>query len=202
MFTGIITQCGTVVKIQTIQQASKLRLSAQFTDLQMGESIAVNGVCLTVANIIEGRDYTELDFDISPETSRLTTLCFLREGGKVNLERALRLSDRLGGHFVSGHIDQVCSLAILENQAEFTRMEFMGISKTALHNIIKKGSIAVNGVSLTVNNIFINNANNNYSFEVMLIPQTLEKTCFSELKIGDKVNIEFDMIIKIVNNKL
>lgn len=195
MFTGIVAQMGKVLSVQQNKQGASLVMLAPFDDVQIGESIAIDGVCLTVTQVMDDAEGVCLQFDVSPETWQLTTLQFLQQGSQVNMERALCIGDRLGGHFVTGHIDQSCSLAFLRQEGEFLCMSFTGIHKTSMQNIIKKGSIAVSGVSLTVNEV------SDLGFEVMLIPQTLAETNLGQLRIGDKVNIEFDMIVKIVNNR-
>lgn len=195
MFTGIVTQMGKVLSVQQNKQGASLVMLAPFDDVQIGESIAIDGVCLTVTQVMDDAEGVRLQFDVSPETWQLTTLQFLQQGSQVNMERALCIGDRLGGHFVTGHVDQSCSLASLRQEGEFLCMSFAGVHKTSMQNIIKKGSIAVSGVSLTVNEV------SDLGFEVMLIPQTLAETNLGQLKMGDKVNIEFDMIVKIVNNR-
>ncbi len=203
MFTGLVNQngqCGAVLAVHQTEHSAQLCIATLFTDIQIGESIAIDGACLTVTKILSAVDnHTPLCFDISPETLSLTTLHDLQKGSKVNMERALRLSDRLGGHFVTGHVDQMCYLASVQKN-ECVLMRFMGIVPAAIENVVKKGSIAVNGVSLTINEVVKQGADD--GFEVMLIPQTLKETNLSELTVGDKVNIEFDMLVKVVNNRL
>ena len=196
MFTGIIKQCARVLAIQQNEQDASLVILAQFADIQIGESIAIDGVCLTVTQVIDDLENVRLHFDVSPETWQLTTLQYLQQGDQVNVERALCIGDRLGGHFVTGHVDQTCSLTSLRQEGEFLCVSFTGIHKASMQNIIKKGSIAVNGVSLTINEI------STLGFEVMLIPQTLAETNLEQLRTGDKVNIEFDILVKVINNRL
>jgi len=196
LFTGIIKQCARVLAIQQNEQGASLVILAQFADIQIGESIAIDGVCLTVTQVIDDVGNVRLHFDVSPETWQLTTLQYLQQGAQVNVERALCIGDRLGGHFVTGHVDQTCSLASLRQEGEFLCVNFTGIHKASMQNIIKKGSIAVNGVSLTINET------STLGFEVMLIPQTLAETNLEQLRPGDKVNIEFDILVKVINNRL
>ena len=201
MFTGIV-QMGRVFDIQENKQGANLMILAQFSDIQIDESIAIDGVCLTVTEVVDALGSVGLRFDISPETWQLTALRYLQQGAQANVERALCIGDRLGGHFVTGHIDQTCLLAALRQEGEFLCMRFIGVHKTSMQHIIKKGSIAVNGVSLTVNSVIAVSDLNNDGFEVMLVPQTLKETSFKHLTIGDAVNIEFDMLAKVINNRV
>lgn len=213
MFTGIIQQCGTILASKGNTHEWILQIATPFEDLQIGESIAIDGVCLTVTRLdknppspaTSAAQASVISCDVSPETLSLTTLGLLREGSKVNMERALRVGDRLGGHCVTGHVDQMCVLASSTSEEKFVLMRFMGIDLQAIQQVIQKGSIAVNGVSLTVNEVIreLNvQGEGQFGFEVMLIPQTLKETNLAELQIGDKVNIEFDMLVKVINNRL
>ncbi len=188
MFTGIIDHCGKIEQITPTETGLRLQISCQFQALQLGESIAVDGVCLTVTDCHPNG----FSCDLSPETCQLTRFGQISEAELVNLERALRLGDRLGGHWVSGHVDQVAVLAEQQLQGEFVYLRFAGLSPTALQYLIKKGSIAVNGVSLTINAVLAD------GFAVMLIPHTLSLTNLAYLEVGSQVNLEFDMIAKMV----
>lgn len=201
MFTGIV-QMGRVFDILQKKHGANLMILAQFSDIQIGESIAIDGVCLTVTKVTDEVESVCLEFDISPETWQLTALQYLQQGAQVNMERALCIGDRLGGHFVTGHTDQTCSLAALRQEGEFLCMRFAGIHKMSMQHIIEKGSITVSGVSLTINSVIAVSDLNNDGFEVMLVPQTLKETNFKHLTIGDAVNIEFDMLAKVINNRL
>lgn len=191
MFTGIIDHCGTITDIKMTNHSCQLQIACEFTDLQEGESIAVNGCCLTVTH-----PQTKIfSCDLSPETMALTTAQYLQVGSSVNLERALRLMDRIGGHFVTGHIDQVAVVKKIQPQEEFVILSFDGFQADSRHYLIPKGSIAINGVSLTINQFTHN------ELQVMLIPHTLALTNLKSLKEGDKVNIEYDMLVKTLINQ-
>lgn len=193
MFTGIIQGRGRIVRRQSSGGGKIFSLEADFDldDPQEGESIAVNGVCLTARNI----DRRKFLVDVSPETLSRTGLGKLQEGNLVNLERALRMSDRLGGHLVSGHVDAQGSVEQRSAAGDFTLFTF-SLPRALVKYVIEKGSIAINGVSLTVNSC------EGERFSVSIIPHTLAVTTLGELKPGDKVNIEVDIIGKYVEKML
>jgi riboflavin synthase len=155
-------------------------------DLQLGESVSVNGVCLTVI-----KHKGEISFDVSPETLKSTNIGELKVGDKVNLERALKLSDRLGGHLVTGHVDGTGTIREKKLSGEYTFYTFDS-SEEILKYIVQKGSIAVDGISLTVVGL------DNRSFSVAIIPHTLTATNIGDKGIGDRVNLEVDIIGKYV----
>lgn len=193
MFTGIVQGFGTVAEKRNAGGGMVFALEADFalTDPEEGESIAVNGTCLTARNITGKRFLA----DVSPESLSRTVLGTLAVGSRVNLERALRLSDRLGGHIVSGHVDGMGIVEERRNAGGFTLFTFAldpGLTKY----VIEKGSITINGVSLTVNSC------DHSRFSVSIIPHTLSVTTLGELKQGDKVNIEVDIIGKYVEKLL
>jgi len=193
MFTGIIQGSGTVLKKNSSSVGMVFCLEAGFdlTDPEEGESIAVNGVCLTARDIKKRKFIV----DVSPESLSRTNLGLLTVGSTVNLERALRLSDRLGGHLVSGHIDGLGEVIEKRSAGDFTLFTFSLPAALAKY-VIEKGSIAVNGVSLTVNGC------KGSSFSVSIIPHTLAVTTLGELHKGTKVNIEVDIIGKYVEKLL
>ena len=154
-------------------------------ELRAGDSLAINGVCLTVA----ARDGDRARFDIGPETARVTALGGLEPGTPVNLERAMRADTRVGGHFVQGHVDGTGTLVELRRDAEFTWMVFTFPEEAAAY-LIPKGAVAVDGVSLTVATLAEDR------FDVQIIPFTWTHTNLSALTIGDRVNLEFDMLGK------
>lgn len=188
MFTGIIDHCGVITELNERHQSITAAIRCQFDNLQAGESIAVDGVCLTVVDPGEHLFHC----DISPETYRLTTARDFKPGTEVNLERALRLSDRLGGHFVTGHVDTIARVQARRAEQEFTVLTIADLPAEALPYLIRKGSIAINGVSLTINRVLPQ------GLEVMLIPHTLERTNLKHLQSESRVNIEYDWMARVV----
>lgn len=192
MFTGIIDHCGTIVQMKALSNGLRLGIKHTFTELVLGESIAIDGICLTVTQFDNAIFYC----DISPETLNVTTANHFQVGTCVNLERALQLSSRLGGHFVMAHVDQIAYVNTIQRLDDFVEMTFKGLDDLALRFIVKKGSIAINGVSLTINEVVSG------GFSVMLIPHTLERTTLAQLQENDAVNIEFDMLARMVVKQL
>lgn len=189
MFTGIVEETGEVVSLARSAGGARLVLKAAVVtqDLRLGDSVAVNGCCLTAA----GLDGETLMFDLLDETLQRTNLEKCEPGSRVNLERALAANARLGGHFVSGHIDCTSPVIAFEKSGADYRLEIALPAEFAKY-IIFKGSIAVNGISLTVAEL------KEASFVIWLIPHTLEVTNLAQLKAGDPVNLEFDMLAKYV----
>ncbi len=190
MFTGIIEGLGSIVATHARGGDARLRVAAgslPFDGLRMGESIAVNGVCLTVV----GFDAASFEADASNETLSLTTLGSLEPGAVVNLERAMRPTDRLGGHLVSGHVDGLGRVLAIEDDARAQRWRFAA-PQSLLKYVAKKGSICVDGVSLTVNEV------DAQGFEVALIPHTVSHTAFAHTAVGDPVNLEIDLVARYV----
>ena len=185
MFTGIVEEVGKVKSIG----GGKIVIAAEtvIADVAIGDSICVIGVCLTVTDF----DCGSFAADIMPETIRRTSLSELKIGNLVNLERALTLSSRLGGHIVSGHIDGVGKILSLKNEANAVLMKIRADSKL-LRYVVEKGSVALDGISLTVASV------DSESFTVSLIPHTREITNLKEKKIGSLINIETDIIGKYV----
>ena len=193
MFTGIIQGRGKVVGLRSVRGGRAFDFEAGFEldNPEEGESIAVNGACLTAYNIAAKR----FSADVSPESLARTTLGSLGVGSTINLERALQLSDRLGGHIVSGHVDCVGALIASQEVGDFTILEF-SISPEHDRYIVEKGSITVDGISLTVNTCAQGR------FSVSIIPHTLQMTTLAELKVGGRVNLEVDIIGKYVEKLL
>ena len=191
MFTGIVQAVGHIATAQAMSDGLKLTLDAgtlDLSDLGVGDSVAVSGCCLTVVSV----DQTKLAFDVSAETLRCTAR--LDRPGRVNLEKAMRLSDRLGGHLVAGHVDGVGIVTRFERAAsdgENVELEVEAPAELA-HFIAGKGSIAVDGVSLTINGVA------GRRFSVNLIPHTLAVTTLGSLASGARVNLEVDMIARYV----
>ena len=188
MFTGIVESTGVVVKVSKEGGNLKLRLKSPFTqELKIDQSISHNGVCLTVTNI-SGDEYEVIAI---AETISKTNFGELKEGDEVNLERSLKLGDRLDGHMVQGHVDEKATCISVENQNGSWLFTFQLQSNTK-NILVEKGSVCINGVSLTVVDATKNN------FSVAIIPYTYEHTNFKKIKTGDHVNIEFDVIGKYV----
>lgn len=193
MFTGIIGEVGTVRS--TSDTGSGRRLSIQASDtldaLAVGSSVAVAGVCLTVVALGPGH------FDVAavPETLERSSLGALGAGDAVNLERPLVASGRFDGHVVQGHVDAVAIVKSLEGEGESTRM-WLDLAPQHLRYVIEKGSVAVDGVSLTVSGL------DDHGFEVVLIPHTLQATTFGALAVGDRVNVEVDVLAKYIERLL
>jgi riboflavin synthase len=193
MFTGIIENKGKVLRIEFRGHEKKLTLELPFdlTDVQLGDSINVNGACLTVV----GKKGQTIELDLSPETLEKTTLAKVREGEKVNIERALRLSDRLGGHIVTGHIDGIGTITERIKERDFLHLKIR-IPQSVSRYVVQKGSIAIDGISLTVNECRAE------EISLTLIPYTLEKTTLMSKKVGDEVNVEADILGKYVEKML
>ena len=192
MFTGLVEDTGEIKSVRSSENGLRFKVQTRLPleDIQQGDSIAIDGVCLTVTGIDNA-----LYFDVSPETLKRSTLGSKKTGEQVNLERALQLSDRLGGHLVTGHIDGMGKLKSYRQQGEFVEINFTA-PENILKYIIEKGSVAIDGISLTVNSCSKN------TFSVMIIPHTLDNTTLKSKKIGDMVNIENDIIGKYVEKLL
>ena len=194
MFTGLIEGVGRLVSTEARGGDARLRIAVgtlPFAEVAMGESIAVNGVCLTVVAF----DDAHFEADASTETLSLTTLGALPVGRALNLERAMRPDDRLGGHLVSGHVDGVGRVLSVHDDARAQRWRFAAPAPL-LKYVAKKGSICVDGVSLTVNAV------DGEGFEVALIPHTVAHTRSAETAVGDAVNLEIDLVARYVERLL
>jgi len=193
MFTGIIEDKGKVLKVEYRGQEKRLTigLPPHLTEVQLGDSININGVCLTVAQ--KGQQSIELD--LSKETLQRTALGELNQGDQVNLERALRLSDRLGGHIVTGHIDGIGVIVERKRERDFLQLGIR-IPESVSKYVVQKGSIAVDGISLTVNEY------QGAEIQLTLIPYTIEKTTLVDKKVGDRLNVEADILGKYVEKLL
>ena len=192
MFTGIIEAVGQIRQVEQRDKGVRLTIASErldFSDVGVGDSIAANGVCLTVTSL-SGNAYT---VDVSQESLNCTV--GLSEPGEVNLEKAMRLSDRLGGHLVSGHVDGVGEVVKFEPVGESHRLQIRAPRELARY-IAAKGSITVNGVSLTVNEI------RDGIFSINLIPHTVEVTTLRHLQPGARVNLEVDMLARYVDRLL
>jgi riboflavin synthase len=191
MFTGLIEEIGTVVGMEMTREAGVLTISAGFPHIAIGDSIAVNGACLTVVRKGAGT----FSFDVSPETVARTSFKELKKGAPVNLERALAVSGRLDGHLVTGHID---CLAVVRERRTISGNTFLSfrMPDNYLKYVAAKGSIAIEGISLTVNTV------DDQGFSANIIPHTLKKTTLEGKKVGDPVNIETDILAKYVERLL
>lgn len=197
MFTGLVEGCGTVFSIE--KQGAAVRLTLELPEsltatgerLELGDSLAINGCCLTVVEWVDGR----YSFEAGEETLSKTSLGALQVGDAVNVERALPVNGRLGGHFVQGHVDGVGEVRAIERDGEWVVMRFR-VSAELARLLVPKGSVAIDGVSLTVVDVTAD------QFHVALIPHTLEVTTLGHRQPGDRVNIETDILGKYVDRLL
>ncbi|RKZ93946.1 MAG: riboflavin synthase [Gammaproteobacteria bacterium] len=194
MFTGIIAAIGKIEVVQAKGGDLRLQVSTQqldLADVKLGDSVAINGVCLTVVDI----SGATLSFDVSRESLDRTSLGAVQTGSEVNLEKALAVGDRLGGHFVSGHVDGLGTMISRQESARSVQFRFE--VPTGLERYIaEKGSICIDGTSLTVNNVADN------WFEVNIIPHTMQETIMSNYQVGTKVNLEVDLIARYLERLL
>lgn len=188
MFTGLVQSIGEIVSREAGGDGIRLEVRSAFSDLALGESIAVDGACLTVA-AFRGSTF---QVDVSPETLVRTVAGSYQLGSLVHLERALRVGDRLGGHWVTGHIDGLLTVEAMETRGEWLWIQFGGMSSRERSFLSKKGCVCVNGVSLTVNET------GPTTFSVMLVPHTQAQTTLAQLSVGSTVNVEWDSMAKIV----
>lgn len=189
MFTGIVEERGTVASIEQLTNAARvaIRGSMVLSDVKAGDSIAVNGVCLTVVDL--GPDF--FTADVMEETLKRSSLDAVGAGSEVNLERAARLDSRLGGHLVQGHVDGTGQVLAIEPDEHWTAMR-ISLPADLGRYVVEKGSITVDGVSLTVVSV------DDMGFSVSLIPTTLAETTLGSRQVGDRVNLEVDAIAKYV----
>ena len=189
MFTGLIEDIGVVTALTRRGEAALLSVETALplSEISLGDSVAVSGACLTVT-AKEGRGVT---FDVSPESIARTTIGRLRSGSRVNLERALKLGERLGGHIVSGHIDCCGRLSRIESRSGNHQLHYT-LPVEQLRYLVEKGSVTIDGVSLTVNRV------SKDGFSVNIIPHTFTNTTLEKTRVGDEVNIETDIIGKYV----
>ena len=191
MFTGLVEATGRVAALTPQGGDIRLQIASDtlgFDDVQLGDSIAVNGICLTVVAFTAHT----FDADVSTETLARTTLGEWTVGRIVNLEKSLRFGDRVGGHLVSGHVDGVGQVLAIEPDARATRWRF-SVPRALSRFVAEKGSIAIDGVSLTVNAVA------DEHFEVALIPHTLQVTAFAETGVGADVNLEIDLLARYLD---
>jgi riboflavin synthase len=193
MFTGLIEEIGIIKSIAVIGGGKRIVVECKeiLSDTKVDDSISINGICQTVVKM----NPNSFEFDSVEETIKKTTIRFWKENQKVNLERALKLSDRLGGHLVMGHVDTVGEI-IRINKLQSSIIYEVAFPESFSKYIIQHGSITINGTSLTIAN------HTNTALEVSIIPHTLTKTLINDLRNGDQVNLEFDMIGKYVEKLL
>jgi riboflavin synthase len=190
MFTGLIQRVGEILRVRprTAGKSIEIKHAASWDDVILGESIAVDGACLTVTEVHADR----FSVDVSYESLEKTTLGAAAPGRRVHLERALRLTDRLGGHLVSGHVDGVAVLRSIRPRGEFREL-LIDAPKELMHQVAPKGSVALDGVSLTVNEVSGN------TFQVAVIPHTLSETTLAAWRPGRKINLETDLVAKYLD---
>jgi riboflavin synthase len=193
MFTGLVEKICMVRSVRSGAGSAVLAvdLAELAPEIEIGDSIAVSGVCLTVTGI-EG---SVVGFDVSAETLAKSTLGRLRSSSEVNIERAMKATDRFGGHFVQGHIDGTAIIAAMDKHGKYADMTFTA-DADLLESMVVKGSVAVDGVSLTIANIL------QHGFTIAIIPETWRRTTLSRARIADVVNIETDIIVKTVKRRL
>lgn len=191
MFTGLVAARGTLAESAPLENGRRLRLSHPLGPLDLGESVAVSGVCLTVTSSGDGW----FTADLSPETLSRTTLGGLQTGHHVNLERALRAGDRLGGHLVSGHVDGVGTVLSVRNSADMTEVEVEAGAELARF-LAQKGSVTIDGVSLTINGV------SGSKISLLLVPHTQSVTTLGALSAGQRVNVEVDQLARYVDQLL
>jgi riboflavin synthase len=191
MFTGLIQAVGRVSAIEHQDTSARLVISNSeiTTQIAQGDSISVNGVCLTVTSL----DQSQFSVDVMVQTLKLTTTGSLEVGSEVNLELATRTADRLGGHIVQGHVDGIAKISGITTDSQWTRMD-LAMPNDLMKYVVAQGSICLEGISLTVGEL--NDATNQVS--VWLIPETLAKTNLSKKKLGDLLNVEVDVLAKYV----
>lgn len=193
MFTGIVEEMGAVSSIEKSLAGTRMTLLASLvmSDLKIGDSVSVNGTCLTIV----GRGEREFSVEVSPETLAVTTLGKLAAGAPVNLERAMRLNERLGGHMVAGHVDGIGTILARQPDGNAVILECEA-PKEMLRYCVPKGSVTVDGISLTINQV------TERSFTVAIIPHTAKVTTLGLKQVGDQVNLESDLIGKYVERLL
>ncbi len=191
MFTGIVTAIGTVEQIDTMGEDKRFTIQSPYdaSTIDLGASIAHDGCCLTVTSLEQTADGARYTIDASTETLRLTTLGGWQPGMRINLERSLKLGDEMGGHLVTGHVDGMAKV-IRRDDGENTSLFEIAAPKDLAKFIVKKGSVCLQGTSLTVNNV------DGDRFTLMLIPHTLAVTTWGDRQVGDAMNIEIDLMAR------
>jgi riboflavin synthase len=192
MFTGIVTDVGRIEKVTPLPEGVRLRVATAYDPktIDIGASISHSGVCLTVVTLPEaGSNERWYDVEAWEEALRLTTLAGWKEGTRINLERALKIGDELGGHIVSGHVDGMAEIVAIEPEGDATRFR-LRVPEEFARFVAPKGSVGLDGTSLTVNSVA------GVDFDILLIRHTLEVTTWGDRKVGDKVNFEIDTMAR------
>ena len=196
MFSGIIENRGIVKEFKKLKDYHLvLDTDLKFKDIKKGSSVCCNGVCLTVTSKKNLSKSTQLSFDVSKETVSCTNFNQLKVGDLINIEKSLRIGDEISGHFVFGHVDETAELVSIKKIGGSFELKFR-ISKNLRKLVAKKGSVSVNGISLTINNIIKNEISLN------IIPYTWDKTNLHKLKVGNRINLEVDMLARYVTQNL
>ena len=193
MFNGIIKNIGFVKKVDN--RSITFKTSMNLFNIKIGSSICCNGICLTINKKIKKNNFYEFSVDISAETYKRTSIKYWKINNIINLEKSLNFNDEISGHFVYGHIDGISKLIKIKHLTNSWDMFFTYPLVKQKKFFVKKGSISLNGISLTISNIFSKN------FSVAIIPHTYKKTNLSSLKLNDYVNLEYDMLARYIFNK-
>jgi len=200
MFTGIVEEVGEVSSLETSGDGRRIEIFAEkiLDDAELGSSIAINGCCLTVVEIHKNSFVVET----VPETLSRTSLGALKKGDLVNMERALSANGRFGGHIVQGHVDGLAKIVNVARESDGSWLVSFSCSKVFLGQIVEKGSITLNGISLTVASLPKLAGGDEVHFDVALIPHTLDVTTFKDMKVGDQVNLEIDVLARYMEGLL
>ncbi|TWX65552.1 riboflavin synthase [Colwellia demingiae] len=202
MFTGIIEAVGTIKAINVNAQGARLVIdtnSLDMSDVKLGDSIATNGICLTVVDFDNGKGNGSYSADVSNETLQRTGFANYQVGSKVNLEKAMLASTRFGGHMVSGHVDGVSEILAINNNGNSIEY-WLSMPSDLAHYIAEKGSVTIDGTSLTVNALAEESSKG--SFRLTIVPHTVKETIFAQYQVGSKVNIEVDLIARYLERLL
>ncbi len=196
MFSGIIENKGKVTKFEKIYDYHLiLETDLKFHEIKKGSSVSCNGVCLTVVKKRKLRNKTELHFDVSDETVNCSNFDQVKLGDIINLEKSLRIGDEISGHFVFGHVDDTCALLSIKKIGDSHELRFK-VSKKLRKFVASKGSVSINGISLTINSI------KKEVISINIIKYTWNKTNLSSIKVGDRINLEVDMLARYVTQNL
>ena len=196
MFSGIIENFGIVKEFKKYKDYKLvIESNLKFKDVKKGSSVSCNGVCLTVTKKIRKPKIIILYFDVSSETVKCSNFDQIKIGDKINIEKSLKLGDEISGHFVFGHVDDTAKLVSSKEVGDSFQLTFK-VSNKIIRYLARKGSVSLNGISLTINNITKNN------FSVNIVPYTWKKTNLSKIKIGDRINLEVDMLARYVTQNL